>query len=632
MKEHMTAYPEIVFFDGTYNLFENNLVLMIWCVEDKLGKTHITSAGIVSDETEPTIEWLWKNFRDFNFEACRNISCIMTDKDLTARPVISNVIPHAQLLICSFHSAKIFGTEITCAKRGITEEVRQNILLILNKMTKSLSQTEYLRRYLALKDVAPASVMQYFDTNWHIYPEQWVYYAMFKTNNLGNTTNNRIESLNGRIKTYMKIRDKIVPALKNLFSFIRTEEKDMKFVSVQNIIKRKVGVFSEDNEEKQKYRHVLAKPVFIKLNNEIEMKKYVSIHIKNEKEMIGTFQIRDTVYEVSPTRCECPTWTGSRLPCKHIFHIRKRFGLPLFNRNLLGRWALDDGEINDLNTTSSAKPCIKITSASQNKKLSENQKKSELKPLVNNLLYSTLRSPQHMYERRLRVLVELDEAWRMNEEVLITRTGGNQSHLIGDMSNLSVHEESNQEQPIEDNSSSEPVLFNSDVNLKHLSLPAPIKNIGRTSELTSTLKIPKKKKAGIQFKDKDIDDQTQYLLACFINSEKISMVMSGESLLSCEEIPQTIADLPDPLTHDSVNLVDLEKCIGKEIMDKLTIFISEKKKLMKRCKSCQNDIQITKKVSEGFFCCACCLFYFHRQCKRIKKIPETGIAFCKTCK
>lgn len=167
MKEYFAAYNEVIFFDGTYNLFENKFTLMIWSVEDKFGNTRIVNAGVVADETEDTVKWLWKEFKKSHFEACKTISRIMTDKDLTARPVIHNVIPHAQLLICEYHTLKTFGNEIY-KKRGVTESERQKVLIILDRMTKSNSETEYLNYYKKLTSVASASVIKYSNKNWHI--------------------------------------------------------------------------------------------------------------------------------------------------------------------------------------------------------------------------------------------------------------------------------------------------------------------------------------------------------------------------------------------------------------------------------------------------------------------------------
>ena len=49
-----------------------------------------------------------------------NTKCIMADKDKVERDVLTEKIPNANLLICLFHTLRIFRREITTEKMNIT--------------------------------------------------------------------------------------------------------------------------------------------------------------------------------------------------------------------------------------------------------------------------------------------------------------------------------------------------------------------------------------------------------------------------------------------------------------------------------------------------------------------------------
>ena len=69
--------------------------------------------------------------------------CIMSDKDMTERDVLSEEIPNAVLQICLFHTLRSFKQEISKEKLHITSEQRQMTLEIITKLVYSKNETEY---------------------------------------------------------------------------------------------------------------------------------------------------------------------------------------------------------------------------------------------------------------------------------------------------------------------------------------------------------------------------------------------------------------------------------------------------------------------------------------------------------
>ncbi|XP_043277066.1 uncharacterized protein [Venturia canescens] len=91
MKNSMSAWPDIVFIDGTYMLLKTRLTVMLLVVEDGNGLTEVVGVGLLANEDRPTFEWFLRTFKDANTEACSRIWSIMGDKDLLERDVLKEV-------------------------------------------------------------------------------------------------------------------------------------------------------------------------------------------------------------------------------------------------------------------------------------------------------------------------------------------------------------------------------------------------------------------------------------------------------------------------------------------------------------------------------------------------------------
>lgn len=68
-------------------------------------------------------------------------------------------------------------------------------------MIYAKSKTEYDLCYRELQQLRSNELKQYFDQNWHNIQEQWVGYLVNNFKNYANRTNNRLESLNQKIKS-----------------------------------------------------------------------------------------------------------------------------------------------------------------------------------------------------------------------------------------------------------------------------------------------------------------------------------------------------------------------------------------------------------------------------------------------
>jgi zinc finger SWIM domain-containing protein 3 len=130
----------------------------------------------------------------------------MTDKDLLERSVIKDTFSE-EVIICIFHSMRTFSREITCEKMGISQADRNKSLEILQKMVYAKTEGEFEQFHNLLNISAPKRVIEYFDKNWYPIKDEWSMSKNLMKGCFQNTTNNRIESINAKLKSVItKVR------------------------------------------------------------------------------------------------------------------------------------------------------------------------------------------------------------------------------------------------------------------------------------------------------------------------------------------------------------------------------------------------------------------------------------------
>ena len=120
---------------------------------------------------------------------------------MNERDVLARSFPNSDLQICLFHTFRTFRREISMDKLGISSGQRNLCLELLQQLAYSTSEEKYMNTYSRFKDSAPAEVVKYFDDNWHSIRKQWALGMKYSSGNFLNGTNNRLESLNAKLKS-----------------------------------------------------------------------------------------------------------------------------------------------------------------------------------------------------------------------------------------------------------------------------------------------------------------------------------------------------------------------------------------------------------------------------------------------
>ena len=144
----------------------------------------------------------------------------MTDKDMAEREAIRQELPQASLLLCLFHVLRAMSREVTTAKMALSEAQRTTALSCLQQTAYASSSEEYDRQFECLQASMPASVVRYFDANWHPCRREWVLCWQRKNVTFGERMNNRLESVNQRLKAVVRSGSSLPQFFKDLTAAI----------------------------------------------------------------------------------------------------------------------------------------------------------------------------------------------------------------------------------------------------------------------------------------------------------------------------------------------------------------------------------------------------------------------------
>ena len=94
---------------------------------------------------------------------------------------------------------------------------RNSCLEFIQQMTYSRCEADYNATYSEFCASAPQPVKDYFNKNWHPIREEWVMAFKSSVPNFQNSTNNRLESLNGKLKSVINLYSSMEEFIKHFF-------------------------------------------------------------------------------------------------------------------------------------------------------------------------------------------------------------------------------------------------------------------------------------------------------------------------------------------------------------------------------------------------------------------------------
>ncbi|XP_014672678.1 PREDICTED: uncharacterized protein LOC106813130 [Priapulus caudatus] len=233
MKKTFQDFPEVLLIDATYKLNDIRMPLFVLMAIDGNGVSEIVALWLVQHEDRLTLENMIRIFKEKN-SSWEGVQVVMADKDMVERDVMIQEMPGISLLICLFHTLRTFRREISTDKMGITPAQRDACREMLTKLAYAKSEEEYQVLHTIFQDSAPKQVIDYFNKEWHSIRHQWVEGLKTEAFNLLTNTNNRVESLNQKLKAVITKNSGISQFFTDLMSALQSMsvEKDHRALKV----------------------------------------------------------------------------------------------------------------------------------------------------------------------------------------------------------------------------------------------------------------------------------------------------------------------------------------------------------------------------------------------------------------
>lgn len=430
MRDSMSAWPEMVLVDGTYQLTNRHLTLMIFLVQNGTGRGEVVGSALLAYEDKESLKWVVEKFQQANQESCKNTRCFMTDKDLTERNAIQEVFPTARLLLCTFHTLKAF--KAWCDKSKLSAEEKAYANNMAEKLTYSDSDDHYHQLYADLVAEAPVKFTEYYNANWHGIKDKWIRCKM-AFGNFGNYTNNLLESLNKLVKQVVKKNSAICEFANKYFEFLRSHNQETDTKSALQLLKTPTNVVTGNyTAATSKYCTYLTQHAFKAVSNELILLEAQTVQVQDEGNKICIIESTHGTTETTPTECSCVFRNSWDLPCKHMFAVRKYFNMPIFEASLCAeRWTKDyTFQRHRLNTRGTpelsrgqplliASPSIQVTP--KKKKPSTTQKRKAVNAIGSHIADILFNSCDLRYENRCSVVDQLINVWSEGDEVKVVR-------------------------------------------------------------------------------------------------------------------------------------------------------------------------------------------------------------------
>ena len=421
MKQSFQAYPEIVFLDATYKLLQIGTPTYLMLVEDSNGMSEVVFVCLLVSEDENSISWMIDTFKRLNANWIKT-TVVMADKDITERHVIKNHLPSASVLICLFHALRTFRREISCDKLGITAGQRTFALELIQKMAYASSNEEYQELFDALQRSAPENVKEYFNKNWVPIKDEWVLHHKAMSGSFLNSTNNRLESLNAKLKQVIDHHSSLEDFVKKFFVVLKSLQIERDHKAALVFQKTKVQVYDKESPE-SKYSQLLTPYAAQYVIKQLQLVPKVDDNFVCKGADKYTVNTSEGSRVVSLQDCTCLFRKSMKLPCRHMLALRITLQKPLYDPTLCEtRWTSDYYNHHQrifANLHSVAALNISHVPQKSTSVLSAQQKYRKAALITSELASITSESSGILFDRRIELLQDLISSWKKGKEICL---------------------------------------------------------------------------------------------------------------------------------------------------------------------------------------------------------------------
>ena len=241
---------------------------------------------------------------------------VMTDKDMGEHRELAAAFPAATMQLCLFHTLRSFSRELTQEKMGVRAGLRDALLTVFNGMASARSE-EFEQQCAALADLDIPAASQYFERHWLPIKEQWVSFFKSRHFTLGEQTNNRLESLNGKIKSVCSRYSSLDVFFADFFCVLRVLRGERSHASIIARVSKLTSLSPELTDDAECYRQLLTPYACQLVVEQLARRVLVTLPASG-----APFMSSEGPLFVTDSSCDCAFRCTRRLPCRHMFAQR----------------------------------------------------------------------------------------------------------------------------------------------------------------------------------------------------------------------------------------------------------------------------------------------------------------------
>ncbi len=162
----------------------------------------------------------------------------------------------------------------------------------------------------------------------------------YSTENFFNNTNNRLETLNAKLKSVISRYSSLETFVDKFFLILRVLRSEQDYQASLSTLKVPVTYHSITDAALINYMKYLTPYAYRFVAKQTDMK--TKVQLANDGNQHYHVAYNDSSIIVTPATCQCMTWQSMKLPCRHILAARSDLGLNMFTEELCDRrWSLD---------------------------------------------------------------------------------------------------------------------------------------------------------------------------------------------------------------------------------------------------------------------------------------------------
>ena len=334
MAELFSKFPEILFVDGTYNTNKLGMPLTCLMVEDGFGHGRNVFYAATAQEDTTHLQRIVQSFKEQN-SAWRSIRVIIIDKDFTEWKVLNEEFPDAVILYCQWHVIKAMFKGMTDC--GVEKSNRDECRRIIQLLVHANSEVQYKDLKQELFDEANDEFKVYFQRNWEVCKSMWVTFKRDQHLHFANTTNNRLESHNQKLKDVTSRSSSLSDMFQNVLLYARTCAAEYCQQSFTEEFTAQSGGDTE-TPTAQEIRTVCTQYAA----NLEQLKLADTVHYQftsMETHVVVKYKERSHFVSLYDHSCSCSFRTTLLLPCRHLLAARVYTGTAAFETSLVAaRW------------------------------------------------------------------------------------------------------------------------------------------------------------------------------------------------------------------------------------------------------------------------------------------------------